>query len=461
MFKLSDYYYDYDSIYRGILREVYIPFACADDPKLVGADEATKKKYMTYYKQHNFTNYRLSVFTQYFKYSNVYSYLFDDGRLITLPPHNIRICGVAIGGEPVLEYDVMSVVNDLGFDSFTTANNVIDDKDLSVRLCGYPPEIAMAIRNSMPWVQLDPRHTFTLQEPKEEWQKYSVPMIASALMPLAKKRKISDWEDANLRLGMRSFVHVRYGDKDGQVLPNNEQLTAIKEGFKKAMTGSALVVTNTWAEADFIQPDLDELFHYEKYNSVNQQILAAGGISEIMVSGNTSSSSTFATAQVSMQTAAIRIKVARDLFCNMMNKINRRLNEPGFRGIAHGSPDKIPEFTFPPVDLNGSKQFQEICRTLYDKGVVSRETLLQTHGFDMKQEVERKKYEKANGIDEILSVEDTSSNNTSSGGNDSEAKVERGRPTLDVSVRQSDPTNSQTGRQPKPSNPEGSQAQTG
>lgn len=46
------------------------------------------------------TNMR-SIFYQYFKYGNVYCYLMEDGNLITLPVHLIRIANVMIGGEPV------------------------------------------------------------------------------------------------------------------------------------------------------------------------------------------------------------------------------------------------------------------------------------------------------------------------------------------------------------------------
>ena len=42
-----------------------------------------------------------SIFLQYFKFGNVYVYLQEDGSLITLPVHLIRIANVMIGGEPV------------------------------------------------------------------------------------------------------------------------------------------------------------------------------------------------------------------------------------------------------------------------------------------------------------------------------------------------------------------------
>ena len=129
-----------------------------------------------------------------------------------------------------------------------------------------------------------------------------------------------------------------------------------------------------------------------------------------------------------------------------MNKINLRLNGAGRKGVTHSRPDNVPLFTFPPVDLAGSQKFQEVCRQLWEKGVVSTKTMLQTHGYDMDQERERMKTDPPRE-----NTPQESSSDTSDSG-----QAKRGRPTLDDSERSSDPMKSQTGRQPKPSNPEGS-----
>ena len=158
------------------------------------------------------------------------------------------------------------------------------------------------------------------------------------------------------------------------------------------MTGSALATTNHLCKAEVVQPDLNEMFSDDKYRDVNAEILSAGGISGIIVSGRAEDGSNFASAQVSMQTAAMRIKQARDDFCELMNRVNERLN--GKHGsITHSAPGNIPQFTFPPVDLTDSQKFQEVCRDLWQKGVVSTRTMLQAHGYDMDQELERKKQE--------------------------------------------------------------------
>ena len=129
-----------------------------------------------------------------------------------------------------------------------------------------------------------------------------------------------------------------------------------------------------------------------------------------------------------------------------MNKINLRLNGTGRKGITHSRPDNVPLFTFPPVDLAGSQKFQEVCRQLWEKGVVSTKTMLQTHGYDMEQEEERKKSDPPREN----AAKESESDSSDSG------QAKRGRPTMDDTERSSDPMKSLTGKQPKPSSPESS-----
>ena len=251
-------------------------------------------------------------------------------------------------------------------------------------------------------------------------------------------------------------MHVTYGDPDNKVLPTIDALNAVQSLFRRAMTGSALATTNNWCEAKVIQPKTDDVFEYDKYKAVNADILSAGGISGVIVSGRSEDGSTFASAQVSMQTAAIRIKQAKDNFCEMMDKINARLNGSNVY-LPHSASTNVPRFTFPPVDLTGNKSFLDACLRLWEKGMLSNETLLQTYGYDMGQEVERRKAENAQHIPETLTPPKTSYSTNETEQKNDDTVI--GRPTLDDSERNSDPAKSVTGRQPKGSNPEGSVAQ--
>lgn len=450
LFELSDYFVDEDPIYRGIIKEVYTPFSIADDYKLVGANEKVKKKYLDYYKRISLNDKQASIFLQYYKYGNVYVYLMDDGNIITLPVHMIRITNVMVNGEPVVEFNCRTIRDDLKQRIGSVQKDFLEDEDLEIRLRGFPREVREAVMNNLDYAQLNPANTFVQQDLKEDWMRYAIPMIASCQKAFAKKELISQYENALINQGARSFVHVKYGDPKHVTLPDRNALNAVSGVFKQAMTGTALAVTNNWCDAEVIQPKMDDMFEYDKYKGVNADILSAGGISGIIVSGRSDDGSTFASAQVSMQTAAMRIKQAKDDVCEMMNKINKRLNGSS-SAMPHSAEDQIPEFTFPPVDLAGSKAFQEACLKLWEKGVVSNETLLQTYGYDMGQEYERKKQEKSKGITDMQTPV-----GNNQGAEEPKPSSEIGRPELDDSERTSDPAKAITGKQPKPSNPEGS-----
>lgn len=460
LYELSDYYCDADPVFRGIIKEVYTPFSIADGFKLVGANERVKKRYLDYYEHIGFRKFMEDVFLEFYKYANVVVYIMPNDRLIVLPVHLCRIGNVSVEGEPIVEFNCRSVRDDLIKRTGQTFKQWIEDEDLDIRLSGYPPEVAAAIKTEWrEWVQLNPANTFVLQDVKEGWMRYAVPMVAACLKAFEKKERISNYEDSLIDLAARSFVHVKYGDEKQEVLPDVGALNQVSKLFKAAMTGTALAVTNNWCTAEVIQPKTDDIFEYDKYKGVNSDILSAGGISGIIVSGHAEDGSTFASAQVSMQTAAMRIKQAKDSFCEMMDKVNRRINMRIGNTMPHTSKEQIPRFTFPPTDLTGSKAFQDTCFKLWQEGVLSHETLMQSYGLDMKQELERKQREEMAGIHKVLAPSDK--DNCQENTNESaDGEAAKGRPTLDVTERHSDPANSQTGRQPKPSNPEGSEAQS-
>ena len=229
------------------------------------------------------------------------------------------------------------------------------------------------------------------------------------------------------------------------MLPDVNQLRQVNNIFKQGMTGFPLVVTNHLADAKFVQADTADLFQWDKYRDVNNDILAAGGVSGIIVSGISQDGSTFASAQISMETAEARINDAREKFCELMNRINEKLTEiiPGTYNLK-----EVPEFNFMPLSMEGKKALREACKELWMNGVVSHKTYLETFGYSIDKEVELRK-EESKEVDSVL-VSRQNNLPTSSSENDG------GRPETDESDRKSDPDNSDRSKNPKPSSPEGS-----
>lgn len=478
LYELADYFCDSEPLVFGIIKGVYAPFSISEF-RLTGTDEKIKKKYYDYYERINLKDRLASIAYQYWKYGQCYVYLQDDGNIVTLPVHKTRIANIMINGEPVLEFNAASVRNEIFIQGTPADKLYVDDDSLKVKLFGLPPEVGEAIKRGDEWVQLNPRNTFVVQGLKEDWMRYAIPMIAAMLSGLKKKAKISNYEDALLDLAAHSLIHVTYGDPktDRQdMLPNRQELAAVQSVFRQAMKGGALAVTNNWAKAEVIQPSMEGLFEDDKYKYANSEILSAGGISGIIVSGIAGDGSTFASAQVSINSADKRIEFARSNFCQLMNKINIRVNGDQ---ITHTRSDKIPRFEFEPIDLSGNNKFQKTCEDLWKQGCMSTRTMLDSHGIDYDQELKRKKHEVESGeyglmstlVNELagaVTAQDAIKEGTvtptptptepQTEETITEVTEERkvGRPELPDEERTSDVSKAYTGKQPKPSNPEGS-----
>lgn len=401
-----------------------------------------------------------SWFYQYYLFANVYFSLMEDSDIVTLPPHLMRITNVKVGENPLVEFNARTIKQDLKRQGQKALKKFLEDDDLNVRLAGYPVEVSEAVRKNVEYVQLDPKTTFVWQASHPEWSRYAMPMIVSALKALAKKELISEYEGALLALAAASFVHVKVGaPPNGAVVADNNILSGIQGLVKQAMkAGGGIFTSNDLVSIDLIQPDMDHMWDQQKYSDANEQILGAFGINNGVTTG-TDSSVSFGSSQVSARIVSLRISAARKSFCELMNRIIRAVNGSPY-GLPRTNRDKLPVFCMPTSDLTKVAAFQEACMKLWESGNLSRKTLMETYNLDIDLEYERKKKERDDGYDEIF-VKPSSAVQTEdkeeTGGREN---VKIGRPAMDDNERNSPEDNSQTGRQPKPSNPEGSEEQT-
>lgn len=461
LYSLAEYYRDADDIVHGMIKHVFVPYSICSPWQLLNVGEKTRNLYELKYKQIKLREKMSSIFLQYWTYGNVVVYYLN-GNIITLPIHKCRIGNLMLNGDPVVDFDCQSIISEWKEKGYSVRENWIEDNKLQEVFKGYPPEVYASLNAGKMFAQLDPKNTYVLQAEKEDWMRYAVPFIAACLPYLAKKELISKYEDAMLNLAIHSFVHVKYGDTKADILPNMKDLIAARGIFSKAMNGFPLAVTNQLATADVVKPNSDDLFQWDKYRNVNQSILSAGGVSGLIVTGTSDDASTFASAQVSMETAAARIESARDKFCEMMDRINKRILED--MKLEHRNNLKQePKFVFMPLDMAGKKSLRDACMDLWQKGVVSTKTLMEANGYSVEREKALREHEASSGLDEILIPRDitvqkyqTDTSNTAEPLVRDDGDNDVGRPEEDMDERTSDPENAIRGKLPKPSNPEGS-----
>ena len=457
IYQLADYYVDAEELVGSAVKKIYVPFSLSDGWYLTGGNEKTRSKYYEYFKRIHLNEKLESWFYQYFLFANVYMSILDDGDVVTMPPHLCRITNVLINGNPLVEYNARSVKQDFKKRGQKSLKKFIDDDNLDVRVAGLPREVAEALSKNTEYVQLDPKNTFLWQGYKPEWTRYAMPMIVQCLKPLAKKEIISAYENALLALAASSFLHITVGTpKESKVVPDVPILTAVQNLAKSAMkAGGGILTTNDCVNAKFIQVDVDHMFDKNKYENVDESILGALGISSSVTSGADSQVS-FGSSQVSAKLVSLRITAARKSFCDLMNRIIRAVNGSPY-GLPRSTSEKLPAFMMPVSDLTKVAAFQEACLKLWESGNLSRKTLMEGYNIDLDMEYDRKKQEQQNGYDEVFTKPGASVQKEDKEETDGEAT--RGRPTLSDDERESDPGNSVTGRAPKPSNAEGSEAQ--
>ena len=135
-----------------------------------------------------------------------------------------------------------------------------------------------------------------------------------------------------------------------------------------------------------------------------------------------------------------------------MTHVNERLKQD-IAGIYNLK--EVPTFSFKPLDMAGKKALRDVCVALWEKGLVSTKTMLETQGYSMELERAQREKENEDGTNEILVSRDAAP----AGTNEETGKV--GRPEMDDDERTSDPDAAQRGKQPKPSNEGGSMGDDG
>lgn len=433
--ELASYYVDADDIFSGLIKRVLTPFSMTSGYTLSGGERIIKK-YKDFHAATGFKDVLRCIFFELYTFGNCYIYIMDDGHLITLPPHRIKISDLMKKGEPILEFNIMELNN--------IKSNVVEEsfiKTLEKKYEGYPREIKESLkRNASAWVQLNPDRTLVVQESKPMWEKYAIPFISTCLKPLAKKELISYYEDTLLNMGAKGFLHVKVGDKDILPAPNGNQLNEVVSIFKRALNKYPLAVTNWLTDAKFITMEQEDLFDNSKYSEVNKQILSAGGISTVIVTGDSSNDS-FASVNMSIETAAKRIGQNQDNVAEAINKYHYRLNN-----LWNGVIKNIPEFKFNNLNLTNSNELKSEAFTLWQSGSLSRKTMLEKHDYNYDQEKERKEKEKDD--EKVFTI--PVNPHTSSGDNNNDDST--GRPTKNTKDLKRDKNQSDTGKQPKPSN---------
>jgi hypothetical protein len=151
------------------------------------------------------------------------------------------------------------------------------------------------------------------------------------------------------------------------------------------MPGQALnILWNEAIEAEVIQADVKGIFDVGKHDSADKDILTALGIPEVLIGGK---GGNFSNSYIAVSTVLERLESYRNkVHAWLMNELKVIADAMGFK--------KLPTIRFGRTSLKDEKAHQTFLTGLYDRGILSADTLLTEGGTTAEIEASKMKEEK-------------------------------------------------------------------
>lgn len=421
LYQYCDYYVNYDTIVAGAIKNIFIPFS-QTPYRLEGGTKKSRQFFETVFEQNNLEDIIRGCANDYFKYANVYLYLNDDYTLQLLPPHRCYVEALAVDGEPIVSFEIDRSVQ-IGKTDITK---------LERQYNGYPDVIQDEIKKGGSYAQLPIGNCFSISYSKASWEKYAVPPIAAALPWLIEKETLNKTLTTELDNMRGTFLHVRVGDKDKNAIPGQAELNDIGNTFASVLaTDGGRVACTSWnVQAEFLNGGTKDSLNTitDLMANINWNILSALTISSVLATGdnlpNVSANANFSTIQAAVTLVNKRINAYLSDLTKMINKIIRHIADKE-------SVTKPPRIIFDLVDLNNDEGLTQLMLDLYDKGLLSKQTLYDHTNFNFDEELEKRSQETKDGINQVLTPPDQPYNKSAS-------ENKGGRPELDMNERTSD-----------------------
>ncbi len=235
-------------------------------------------------------------------------------------------------------------------------------------------------------LELDEDELYVLQDNKFDWFDWAVPFIWPALEHIDFKRCLRAMELRACETVINSIFLFKLGNV-------KEGLPAEEEHFERLadmlqVPGNAMnIIWNEAIEAEVLTADVAKLFDPKKHESADRDILMALGIPAVLLGGTGGS---FASSFVAVASVLERLESARELISNwLMTEIKALADALGFR--------RLPSIKWGRNSLRDQTQWLQLVIQLADRGVLSKDTLLNEFGIsDFDIEVNKQREEQKN-----------------------------------------------------------------
>lgn len=234
-------------------------------------------------------------------------------------------------------------------------------------------------------IKLTDEELSVIQAPgKWDWFDWAVPFCYPALRALSFKDCLRNMELNACQSVINSIFLFKLGNIEKGLPAEDEHFERLADMLQ--MPGQTMnILWNESIEAEVIQADVAGIFDTAKHDSADKDILTALGIPEVLIGG---SGGNFSNSFIAVSTVLERLESYRNkVHTWLMNELKIIADAMGFK--------KLPTVRFGRTSLKDEKAHQSFLTSLYDRGVLSADTLLTEGGTTAEIEASKMKEEKA------------------------------------------------------------------
>jgi hypothetical protein len=237
-----------------------------------------------------------------------------------------------------------------------------------------PEDIVSLARSKTSWdgkVKLDNRFVTHIKRKGQDYDIWGLPYLTRVFSIAASQQRLRALDDYTTE-GLINFITVwKIGDPDNEKTWAQPRLDA----FANMIRNPAATNTLVWSyDIDVLTagPQGDVLNFKDKYQQVNYDMLAALGIPEILFTGSGSQAGVW-TALLSLLE---RLEKFRDDLAIYLNGLLRKIC------VENGYEKEHPQVRWARMRLRDERAAKNIVLALYDRGIISTETMLTELDYD-------------------------------------------------------------------------------
>ena len=232
-------------------------------------------------------------------------------------------------------------------------------------------------------LRLDEERLSVIQDvTKADYEDWATPQIYPAHKEIAFKRMMRQAEISATESLKHAITLIKLGDVKEGFIPTPDQI----ERVAAAIAGGSQVHHLVWddlIQGEILQPDIGKIMDPKKYVQVDKDIYGALGVSESIMTGTGSFANSFMSIKLLLEKLeTIRCKLEGWL----QVEVKKIADAMKFR--------RLPIIKWGLMNLRDENAERKLWLDLYDRGIVSDESMLEQFGTDFDIELARQQFEK-------------------------------------------------------------------